>query len=285
MAIESECKGCGIRLRVEDRYSGLQARCPQCSMIYTVPTASVERLPPSDDSAANAESLSTSGGSGMLPSESADSFKPLPTIIEPLESSSKATDIRPEIAGNGTADVDDQFYVRIPSGQVFGPTNAATIQEWAAQGRVNPSCSIRPASTEAWIGFSTWLTQQSRIQSSNNVPFGDPRTTSGPNIYGTDFGNVSPPANQSPTVKSGKGLLVLCLGLASWVLCPTLCFPPICAIATIVLGLGELKKIREGQSPSQEKTMVLIGLWAAILNLVVMFGLLLISLVGEALSR
>jgi hypothetical protein len=285
MGIESECKGCGIRLRVEDRYAGLQAKCPQCSMIYTVPTASVEQLPPSHDSSDVAESLATPGSSGTLPSESADSFKPLPTIIEPLDSRSNAADSRSDGAENGTGEVDDQFYVRIPNGQVFGPTDAATIQEWAAQGRVNQSCSIRPASTEAWIGFSAWLTQHSRVQSSNNVPFGDPRTTAGPNIYGTDFGHVSPPANQSPTVKSGKGLLVLCLGLVSWVLCPTLCFPPICAIVTIVLGLGELKKIREGQSPLQEKTMVLIGLWAAVLNLVVMFGLFLVSVVGEALSR
>ena len=37
MAIETECEGCGVQLRVADEYAGRQARCPQCGNEYAVP--------------------------------------------------------------------------------------------------------------------------------------------------------------------------------------------------------------------------------------------------------
>ena len=40
MAIESECEGCGVQLRVADEHAGRQARCPQCGILYTVPPQS-----------------------------------------------------------------------------------------------------------------------------------------------------------------------------------------------------------------------------------------------------
>lgn len=40
MAIESICKGCARKLRVDDEYAGRKAKCPHCKTIYTVPAAS-----------------------------------------------------------------------------------------------------------------------------------------------------------------------------------------------------------------------------------------------------
>lgn len=42
MSIEVECPGCQRRLSVEDQYAGKTARCPVCSSLYTVPSASGE---------------------------------------------------------------------------------------------------------------------------------------------------------------------------------------------------------------------------------------------------
>lgn len=41
MAIETECQGCGKRLRVADEHAGKLAKCPQCQAVYTVPKSPV----------------------------------------------------------------------------------------------------------------------------------------------------------------------------------------------------------------------------------------------------
>ncbi len=41
MAIETECQGCGKRLRVADEHAGKLAKCPQCQAVYTVPQSPV----------------------------------------------------------------------------------------------------------------------------------------------------------------------------------------------------------------------------------------------------
>jgi hypothetical protein len=37
MPIETDCQGCGSRLRVADEFAGRKARCPHCKTVYTVP--------------------------------------------------------------------------------------------------------------------------------------------------------------------------------------------------------------------------------------------------------
>jgi hypothetical protein len=41
MPIETECLGCGKRLRVADEHAGKLAKCPQCQTVYTVPQSPV----------------------------------------------------------------------------------------------------------------------------------------------------------------------------------------------------------------------------------------------------
>ena len=49
MPIETICKGCARKLRVDDEYAGRRARCPHCRTIYDVPP-STARTVPSDSS-------------------------------------------------------------------------------------------------------------------------------------------------------------------------------------------------------------------------------------------
>jgi hypothetical protein len=41
MPIETQCQGCGKRLRVADEHAGKLAKCPQCQAVYTVPQSAV----------------------------------------------------------------------------------------------------------------------------------------------------------------------------------------------------------------------------------------------------
>ena len=61
-------------------------------------------------------------------------------------------------------------------------------------------------------------------------------------------------------------MVVLVLGIVSWVLCP-IGLGWICGLLAIIFALVELGKIRNGQSPRNEKTIVLIGMWLGIANL------------------
>ena len=72
--------------------------------------------------------------------------------------------------------------------------------------------------------------------------------------------------------RSGNGIAVLILGIVSWILCPTFIGALICAIFAIVLGLNELKRVRQGISPASDRTPAMFGLWLGIINLVVLFG-------------
>ena len=72
--------------------------------------------------------------------------------------------------------------------------------------------------------------------------------------------------------RSGNGIVVLILGIVSWILCPTFLGAIICAIFAIVFGLNELKRVRQGISPASDRTPAMFGLWLGIINLVVLFG-------------
>lgn len=47
MTVESNCSGCGSRLRVDDVYAGKQAVCPRCGTSYVVPAADTSARPES----------------------------------------------------------------------------------------------------------------------------------------------------------------------------------------------------------------------------------------------
>jgi hypothetical protein len=61
-------------------------------------------------------------------------------------------------------------------------------------------------------------------------------------------------------------VVVLILGILSWVLCFSLIGGILCAIFAIPLGFSELKRINQGESPSNEKWMVLTGLGLSAAN-------------------
>ena len=156
---------------------------------------------------------------------------------------------------------------------MYGPTDRQTVLDWIAQGRLDDSCHIRQSNSEQWIGLPAWS-----FQSKQQDPLANPYSV----------GTVGPAQNESLPFKpapnslnqsagyarSGNGIVVLILGIGSWILCPTFIGALICAIFAIVLGLNELKRVRQGISPVSNRTPTMFGLWLGIINLVVLFGIL-----------
>jgi hypothetical protein len=177
------------------------------------------------------------------------------------------------------------YYIRVPDGQIYGPSNASTLKEWASQGRLNHTCDVRPANTEIWISYSAWLIQQSeRVATPSYGSAARTHPTATRNIYGDNFGGVATPMNQTPNKPSGLGVLICCLGVASWFLCISFIGAPICAVATIIMAVAEFKKIEDGRSPREERILVHIGLWLSVANLVISLGLMLLFFLLVAIS-
>lgn len=247
MPIDSQCTGCGKSLRVSDEFVGRKARCPVCGIVYIVGGVGgvgLDETTPapiaSDHTAFEATYLTQNDSSVSTLQPLADS------------GSSLATD-------NPIAPI-AKFFVRTPNSIVYGPSDAKTVLEWINQGRLDDTCHIREQSSEQWLGIAAWRFQSRSIQ--------NPVASS---VYqGTyQFGSVPVSTVQSAGYgKAGNGTVVLVLGLISWVLCPTVLGAWICSILAIVFAIIEFKQIRDGQSPSSQKTFVLIGMWLAIANLV-----------------
>ena len=191
-----------------------------------------------------------------------------PTAFEATSGSSFATD-------NPIAPI-AKFFVRTPNSSVYGPSDTKTVLEWINQGRLDDTCHIREQSSEQWLGIAAWRFQSRSIQ--------NPISSA---VYqGTNqFGSVPVSTVQSAGYgNGGNGTVVLVLGLISWVLCPTVLGAWICSILAIVFATIEFGKIRNGQSPSSQKTLVLIGMWLAIANLVawafLIIGVIVISILN-----
>lgn len=160
----------------------------------------------------------------------------------------------------------DLYYVRIPSGQEFGPADRDTILGWEAQGRVNDSCQIRSQAGGELIVFSSW---KSAVDTHPDLPqtHASASRYSNVNVYGDQIGRVEVPANQSVVVGRSRATAVLILGICSWLLCVTIIFAPVCALLTIGIGISELGRIKRGESTDEQRNIVWIGIGLGAANL------------------
>lgn len=278
MAIDTICAGCGKTLRVDDEFVGRRARCPVCGTVYTAAANSNEQstqLASSSDPGA-AETVYPLKGDANGPKIDSinDSWTSFP-VAKPTESQSvtsqgTATSVeyqaqaqidRPIDSNNVPSNASVKYFVRTPNSMVYGPSSVETVNSWIAEGRLDDSCHIREETSEHWLGIPAWRFQSRRVQNPMSNPVG--------NMANNQFGAIPVSSIQSLGYsQSGNGGTVLILGLISWILCPTFLGALICAILAVIFAMAELKKIRNGQSPSKEKSIVIIGMLLAIANLV-----------------
>ena len=279
MPIDSLCSGCGKTLRVNDEFVGRKARCPACGNVYVVGEV------PSNPSVANpSQSVAVAettyaapvGTSDSSSQPLADSWSALPTSPSQLDAPTERQAAEqpvavPEQRSSGvppgldlpqaTPIAEQKFFVRTPNSMIYGPSDKATVLDWIEQGRLDDTCHIREESSEQWLGLAAWRFQTRKV----NVPVSNPVHPAS-----NGFGEVPRASVQSAgyATKSGNGTVVLVLGLVSWVLCPTVVGGWICAILAIVFASFEFNKLRSGQTPGNERWLVLLGMWLGIANLV-----------------
>ena len=289
MPIDSLCTGCGKTLRVNNEFAGRKARCPSCGNIYTAGNdpniQSSTSLQASNPANAETAYVPQSSANAPLAQTDADSWSSLPTArpVAPQSGTdtpalnNKAVDKSSTVESLPTADVAlVKYFVRTPNSMIYGPSNAATVHDWLAEGRLDDSCHIREESSEQWLGIAAWRFQSRRQQNPFVTPGSQPSN---------QFGDIPVSSVQSVGfTKAGNGGVVLILGLVSWVLCLTFFGAIVCCILAIVFAMAELKKIKNGQSPSKERPIVLVGLLLAIANLatwcILIVGLIVVAILN-----
>lgn len=256
MPIDSLCSGCGKTLRVNDEFIGRKARCPICGFVYVV------------------------GGVGVVEAAQGQIVSD-PTTVETAHAAEPVTQSIGTNETTLTSEVPIQsfnpvasFFVRTPNSIVYGPTDTETVLDWINQKRLDDTCHIREQSSEQWLGIAAWRFQFRKLQNPMSSQVYQPQN---------QFGAVPLSTVQSAgNIKPGNGMVVLVLGIVSWVLCPTGLGAWICGILAIIFATVEVGKIRDGQSPRSEKTLVLIGMWLGIANLMVwalsIVGIIVISI-------
>lgn len=255
MPIDSPCAGCGKTLRVNDEFVGRKARCPLCGNVYVVGGGQIA----SEASISKTSFAPQSDWSSATGQPNPDSWSSLPTekppLAQPIDSNISAS--VPQVLEPTTP---VKYFVRTPNTMVYGPSDRESVLDWIAQGRLDDTCHIREETSEQWIGMAAWRFQTRKVQ----TPTENPRFQNA-----NAFGSVPVSSNQSTGYpKAGNGNVVLVLGLVSWLLCPTAIGSWVCSILAIYFATIELGKMRSGVSPDKEKTIVLIGMWLGILNLV-----------------
>ncbi len=150
MPIETQCSGCGSRLRVGDEHAGKKARCPGCGELTSLPAAH-ESSPAASVSSA-ADSPSPSNVSSHTGSQ-AGTANTTPSSAGPVATSGNET---------RSAGGPPQWLFRSENGHIYGPIGKAELQQWANEGRVSRSCHLqlvggdgRWESAAGWIGTST----------------------------------------------------------------------------------------------------------------------------------
>ena len=280
MPIDSQCSGCGKTLRVNDEFVGRKARCPVCGLVYI---AGGGQISP-DPSIAETSYAPQSDADESAKRQNPDSWSSLPTekpLEKPLEKPPVALPVDSTDATSGppvsVPVTPAKFFVRTPNTMVYGPSDRQSVLDWIDQGRLDETCHIREESSEQWIGIAAWKFQSRKAQNPMSNASGQTANY---------FGSVPVSTVQSAGYsQSGSGNVVLVLGMAGWLLCPTAIGSWVCSCLAIYFATIELAKIRNGESPSKEKAIVLIGMWLGIINLLAwvlgVIGLVIIAVISS----
>lgn len=258
MAIESNCQGCGQRLKVDEQYRGRQAKCPSCGHIYVVgesaPLANTSSLSSFDD---KPDLLTPLDNPSPSTSYSASSFAASPNASRPASAS--------------------QYYAKTPDGNIYGPCDRSTLERWIKDGRLNESCFVREGEEGIWQRVNDVIRQQptsnlfpdttsSSFGASNygGNPYGNAASSVNVNPYGAPIG----PGTNNSSSSSDQSVVVLVLGIVSWFLSPCCLIGVVVAIIGAIMGSTELGRIKRGEISDNNKTLTLVGFWLCVSHII-----------------
>lgn len=137
----------GHKLNVKGYLAGKRGICPQCDVKFLVPTVSGGMAVEADESEEVESTPSVDNKVAQkVDAPLAAEAQPAATAVVPPPVPSSAAPPAPSVADEPAV----LWYVRMASGEQFGPADTEVMQGWVAEGRV-------PADSWAWrTGWADW---------------------------------------------------------------------------------------------------------------------------------
>ncbi|MDA7951311.1 MAG: GYF domain-containing protein [Pirellulaceae bacterium] len=151
-------------------------------------------------------------------------------FIAPFSEEEPST-FSPSETGSSGVDSSAQYHVKGVDGNVYGPADFATLEQWVKEGRITADNQICVVGTDNWQGASTLFlqlrTQTPSTKSTN--PFSTPSAATS---------QTSPFSGKS--FRSHNGGVILTFGILSFCCCPF-------GLAALIWGLSDLEKMKRGE--------------------------------------
>lgn len=147
----------------------------------------------------------------------------------------------------------DEWRMRTPEGQLYGPVSKEDLDRWVAEGRVTADCELQNAATADWRAADEYY-----------AVLREARPAATP---------VSEPSNRYRYTAPHRGTLVLVLGLLGWIV---LC--PLFGVAAWVMGSSDLREMRGGQMDPGGRGLTQAGMILGMIQSLIAIGSLVIFL-------
>lgn len=142
-------------------------------------------------------------------------------------------------------DADDQWFMKTPEGQVYGPVTKSELDRWLAEGRISAECMLRAGGDADWRPADERygvLTRQPHVASPASATVSSP----------AHVASAGPISRMEGSRRAGsylvphRGGIILTLGILSWVFsCP------IFSVMAWVMGASDLREMRAGRMDSR----------------------------------
>ena len=118
MPIDTWCQHCGTHLKVADQWEGQEVRCPRCDHVFPALARADATKRPAEE-----------------PVQAAEASQ--------IDSTSKAAD-------GANSDGVSRWLLRTPEGNLYGPADRDTLDQWVTEGRVSAGCQLSDSAGGSW---------------------------------------------------------------------------------------------------------------------------------------
>lgn len=158
------------------------------------------------------------------------------------------------------------FWMRAADGNVYGPVDRTNLDRWFSEGRVGVGYQVREGEAGQWRSASDF-------HPASGAPIGNSS-----NPYAATVTSPGLGAGLHRYPQPDRGVLVLIMGILSWMLCPVF------GIVAVVVGRSALNDIDKGLADPNGRGLVTAGYWIGLIHLIVSFCAFAFFLLMFALS-
>ena len=148
-----------------------------------------------------------------------------------------------------------QWRMRAPEGQTYGPVAKEELDRWVSEGRVTADCQLHCDGTGQWQGADE-VYSALRPQSQATTAAGPESSTTSRRYRHTE---------------AHRGILILAWGILSWVSCP------IFGIIAWVLGNRDLREMRAGRMDPSGMGLTQAGQILGMIHAIILMGAIIVG--------